>query len=291
MKAATARTGKPNSRPYAPRRLPPRRRPGRAGRSVGGHYDVRQRAAGYAPIIATFGALAVPAIIVLFTLPPKPAPQTAPFIALAAGLLILAMIGSFTGAIGMAAIGAEQEPTANLPAAIMFVAVPAALSVIAVLAAFEVLAAIYLPHSKTLFAVIVGVGGMAATFFTAFAIGDSWHTGPADPVERRLWLRTQWLRSHAQAYKWANLAGGIGVIPAVTGILVRILGAGVAPTTSVVNWLVGSGLGLVITGTAFGMLRTSHPVDGVQKSLRPFEAFGTTLAIGLYVLTLMIFLP
>src|SRR6185312_16060264 len=101
--------------------------------------------------------LAVPAITVLFTTS-KGGNET--LITLAAGLLVVAMLGSLTGSVALAAVGAEEDETANLPAAVMFIAVPVVISMVSVLAAFEILAKIYLPESKTLFAVITGVGGV-----------------------------------------------------------------------------------------------------------------------------------
>ena len=68
----------------------------------------------------------------------------------------MAMIANITSSIGMAAVGAEQDATANLVPAVMFLAVAVAVSLVAVLAAFEVLAAIYLRDSTKLFAIITG---------------------------------------------------------------------------------------------------------------------------------------
>lgn len=64
-------------RPRA-RRLPAPAQSAELNRSEG-RYDVRRGAAGYSPVIGTFGALAVPAIIVLFTVPRPPGPQQAPW--------------------------------------------------------------------------------------------------------------------------------------------------------------------------------------------------------------------
>src|SRR6202040_642395 len=97
-----------------------------------GRYDIRQGAAGYAQIIGTFGALAVPALFVLFAVPQASSSQRAPLVALAAGLLIVAILASTGGAIGLAAIGAEQELTGNLVPAVMFLGVAASVSLVTV---------------------------------------------------------------------------------------------------------------------------------------------------------------
>src|SRR5882757_6325916 len=153
-----------------------------------GRYDIRKGAAAYAPIVGAFGALAIPTVTVLFTAS-KP-PHADKLVVLACGLLVIATIGSLAGSIGLAAIGAERDQTANLPAAVMYTAVPVVISLLAVLASFEVLAAVYLPHEKELFAVTTGVGGLLGTFFTSFAVGDSWQSGPSDPVLKATWQAT-----------------------------------------------------------------------------------------------------
>jgi hypothetical protein len=256
-----------------------------------GRYDIRQGAAGYAQIIGTLGALAVPAIFVLFTVPQASSPHKAPLVALAGGLLIIAMLASIGGAIGLSAIGAEQDLTGNLVPATMFLAVAASVSLMTVLGAFEVLAAIYLPESTTLFAVITGVAGLIGVFFTALSIADSWHTGPRDPARRRAWQATQWIRSRQQADSSTLTATGVGAIPAVTGIALRIAGIHISLPSTGVAWLVGSSLVLAIGAIVLAGLRTRHPVDGYAKGLRFWEAYGTTLLISFYALVLMIWLP
>jgi hypothetical protein len=210
---------------------------------------------------------------------------------MAGGLLIVAMLASITGAIGLAAIGAEQDLTGNLVPAVMFLAVAASVSLVTVLGAFEVLAAIYLPKSTTLFAVITGVAGLAGTFFTSLSIADSWHTGPRDPVRKRAWQATQWIKSQQQADRQTLIAVGVSAIPASIGIALRIAGFHITPSTATVTWLVSSSLVLAMGAVAIAGLRTRHPADGVQKGLRVWEAYGTALAIGAYTFVLMLLLP
>jgi hypothetical protein len=40
-----------------------------------------------------------------------------------------------------------------------------------------------------------------------------------------------------------------------------------------------------------GMFRTQHPENGIQKGLRRREAYGTTIAISLFTLMMMIYMP
>jgi len=254
-----------------------------------GRYDIRRGAEGYAPIIGAFGVLAVPAIVVLFTVPrPRGA---APLVSLAAGLLIVAMTASIASAIGMAAIGAEQDATANLVPAVMFLAVAVAVSLVAVLAAFEVLAAIYLRDSTKLFAVITGVAGLAGTFFTALSIADSWHTGPSDAEEKARWQKTQWIQTQQQADQRTLRVTAVSAAPVGTGVVLRIAGVHAMVTPALATWLVVVSFSLAMAAVGRGAFRTRHPVDGPQRGLRRREAYGTTLAISLYALVMMIFLP
>lgn len=259
--------------------------------SVQGRYDLRQGAGGYAPIVGALGALAVPGIIVLFTVPTKPSRDTALLITLAAGLLIVSVIGSLIGSISLAGVAAEQELTANIPPAVMCVAVPVVISIIDTLAAFEVLSAIYLPHSKTLFALIAGAGGACGVFFTAFAVGDSWHAGPTDEADRERYIRKPWIRSHEEAYRKTTEVALVSLVPIVLGMFLRGFHVTVPVSSSIVNWMVGTGLVLSIAGVLAGNNRTAHPPTGIQIPLQPWEAYGTTLILGLYVLAFMILLP
>lgn len=140
------------------------------------YYEIKQGVAGYAPIIGTIGALAVPAIIVLFTARVPPGHRV--LVTLAASLLIVGMLGSLTSAFVMAAIGAAsadcQSSTGNdvrsgsrrgiyrgRPIGIRG---PGS----------------YLPaRVKLTLRRNSCVGGLAGVVFTAFGVGDSWNSGPA----------------------------------------------------------------------------------------------------------------
>lgn len=258
---------------------------------IEGRFDVRSAAAGFAPIVGAFSALAVTAIIVLFTIPSRPTPYKAPFVALAAGLLVVAMISSFVGSFGLVSIGAEEDATANLVPAMMYMHASVMISLVLVLAAFEVLAAIYLPESKTILALITATGGLFGSLRCSFGVSDAWSAGPTDSDERSCWLRTQWIQSHAQAYRLTSRVMLISSVPIVLGVILRLLGADEVPTTVSVNWLVGTGFVLTVTTNILGIVRSRHPVDRVQRGLRRVEGFTIPLSISLYVLVLMIFLP
>jgi hypothetical protein len=256
-----------------------------------GRFDVRHAAAAFAPIVGAFSALAVTAIVVLFTVPPQPSSYRAPFVALAAGLLVIAMIGSFAGSFGLAAIGAEGDSTANLVPAMMFMHASVMISLVLVLAAFEVLSAIYLPESKTLLALITATGGLYGCLRCSFGVSDALYAGPSDENEKTIWIRDQWIQSYPLAHKWTNWVMRVSALPIVLGVILRLFGVEGVPSTVSVNWLVGIGFALTMTLNIMGLFRSRYPIDGIQRGLQRIEGFAIPLSIGLYVLVLMIFLP
>ncbi|MFJ4848272.1 MULTISPECIES: hypothetical protein [unclassified Streptomyces] len=255
-----------------------------------GRYDLRRGAASYAPIVGAFGALSLPTVTVLFTAERPPGQDT--LIAMACGLLVVAMIASLTGSIALAAIGAERDHTANLPAAVMYAAVPVVISLLSILASFQALAAVYLPHEKTLFAVTTGVGGLAGTYFTSFAIGDSWQAGPRDPAVRQGWRPSQWIKGKDDAYRKANRVAITSAVPAAAGIVLYALGLHFRIGSTGVNWLVACSLVLAVAGTFLGVQRTTHAMeDSAQRGVRSWEAYLTSATMGVYTLAVLVCLP
>ncbi|MFD8306048.1 hypothetical protein ACFV29_27455 [Streptomyces sp. NPDC059690] len=254
-----------------------------------GHYDVRRGAAAYAPIVGAFGALAVPTVTVLFT---SAHPGKKILVTLATGLLVVAIIASLTGSVGLAAIGAERDETANLPPAVMYLAVAIVVEIVSVLAAFEVLAAIHVRSARPLFASITAVGGLAGVYFTSFAVGDSHGTGPRHPRIRRAWVKEQWVQDQKDAYAKANRLAAIGSVPIFAAVLVRIFIGHFKPNNGSVYTLVGVGLALAMAGVFLGVQRTAHALTNEdQKGLRGYEAYSTTVAASLYTAALILFLP
>jgi hypothetical protein len=254
-----------------------------------GYYDIRRGAAGYAPTIGAFGALSVPAVVVLFTTRPAGSDET--LVALAAGLLVVSMIGSLIAAIGMAAIGSETEHAANLPPAIMFVAGTVVTSLVDILAAFEVLAAIYLREARFILTVITAFAGILGVFFTTLALADSWFTGPSDGKRRRKWLKKQWLRSQKQAQKATRDVTLVALAPVVAGLALRLSRVAVPPTMVSVDVVIGAGLLLCVAGVVAGSLRTMHPRKAYSPAVRRGEAYGITLTVSCYTLLVLLFLP
>lgn len=72
-----------------------------SGAATHGHYDLRKSAGNYAPIVASFGALAVTAIVVVYSSGTK---GTVDQLTAATGLLAVAVLASFLGAFGFAYI-------------------------------------------------------------------------------------------------------------------------------------------------------------------------------------------
>lgn len=205
----------PSPTPTAP--PPALRQPSqdRAPRSLRGHagtkpdgpdegfYDPRRGATGYSPVVATFGALAVPALVVLFTnLNDIPADR----LVLSSGLPVVGIIGSLIGAFGLAAVGTERDGTANLGAVIMFIGVPVAVSMFSVLGAFEVLADVFVPNATKAFLFMEGLGVVFGVYLIAVAVGDAptLHPRTLTPDEFDQWRAKQWLQNRRMSYEAAN---------------------------------------------------------------------------------------
>jgi MFS family permease len=234
----------------------------------------------------------VTAIVVVFTVPTSRPTYGGLYIVLATGLLVVSMLGSLLGAIGLAAIGAEVHPTANLAGSIMYIGVPVAVSLAAMLGAFHVLAALYVPEATGLFIMIVAAGGLFGVIFVAFTIADSTSLGPVDEEEHIRWSQTKkWLRTRKEANRQANLVGLIAILPIVLATIARFSGIQVHPGRAGTYALVGVGIGLTMVGTLASLMRSAHRPDYRQMELRRPEALLTTEAIALYVSLLIIFLP
>lgn len=219
---------------------PPDGAPSTSSESTEGHYDARRGAAGYAPIVGTLGALAVPAVIVVFTIPPAD-PSGGQALAFSAGLLVVTVIGSIVGAIALAAIGAERSLTPNLTPAIMFAAVSVVIALVDVVAAFEILASLALPHARLLLQLITGIAGSLGIFFTSLALGDSWATHPANSPHYAAWKSAEWITSQREADSAALRVAGFGVLPVLAGTVCRasgtVDGATVMPSTASSPWI------------------------------------------------------
>lgn len=259
-----------------------------------GRYDPRKGAQGYAPIVASFGALAVTALVVVFTSPPAVQDQDHAIQTLTAGLLAIAVFGSFAGSFALAAIAAEDDPTANIPAAVMFIAVPVSLAFLGILGSFEALAATFLTPSTKLFALITVAGGAATVFFSAAVVADSWSMHPTrmhvDSLTR--WREQQWIQNQREASKAANTLITVGVAPMLLVFMLRLFDVHWAMNLDGVNVTVGVGIALTLAGTGIALVRVRHPDDGNhQIGLKPWEAWASTAAISLYAFWLALILP
>ena len=258
-----------------------------------GHYDPREGAKGYAPIVASFGALAVTAIVVVFS---TSNPQTnSELVTLTTGLLAISVFASFLGAFGLAAVGAEKDPTANLPATVMFMAVPVALAFLGILGAFEVLAATFVPQSTLMFTFITGAGGAVAVTFSAYVVGDSWGMHPTTidvAAEFDQWSDKHLINSSADANYHANLLVCIGCIPVVIALVLKVVGVRLPFGVVGVNVAIGAGIVLALAGTMAGLRRARHPSLGnEQLSIRRWEAWTATMSVSAYTAALLLILP
>lgn len=266
-----------------------------AGEEYGqeGRYDVRRGAAAYAPIVGTFGALAVAAVPLVFTqFSRHTAPTTVTF---ATGMLIVGLLGSLTGAFCFAAIGAQRDPTANLAPAVMYGAVSTVVAVASILAAFEVLASVYVSEAKAMFEIIVASGGVYGCLMTSMVMTDLHTLGPRDRKLLGEWrAHQQWrpLKTRASADRWARNMSGVGALPILAALSFRFAGLNVQPTRASAYLAIGVGMFLALGGASLGAFRTVHKLNPKdQLGLRPGEAIATTLTIGFYVGLLLIVLP
>ncbi len=256
-----------------------------------GYYDARRGAAGYAPVVGTFGALAVPAVVVVFTNLPA-AQRHSEAAAFATGLLVVTMLGSIIGAISLAAIGGESALTPNLTPAVMFAAVPVVIALVDVVAAFEILASLALPPARLLLQLITGISGALGVFFTALALGDSWATRPAPQAPGYTeWNSTEWITSQKDADRAALYVAGLGVVPALVGTVLRATGLHLTAHVTAANTIILSGLALTVVATVSSALRSRHPEGASSRGTRPWEAYTTTLATSSYTVILLLFLP
>lgn len=256
-----------------------------------GQYDVRKGAAAYSSIVASVGSLAVTAIVVIFTVAndvPKP------IIALATGLLAIAFMGSLLGAFGFAAIGAENDPTANLAGAVLFASVPTSMALLGTLGAFEVLAAIYVSESARLFLVIVGAGGTFAIVFTAVSIADSvgLHPRLMNAQQLRAWRGRQWLKTRHQALRVTWTVIGTCATPVIVLTTLRyfevISQADLSATQ--VNWELAVGVAICLGG-GLGSLVVHPHMGNDQRSLGRFRAWAPLILIMVFTCILVITLP
>ncbi|MGO9976033.1 MAG: hypothetical protein ACLP01_25165 [Solirubrobacteraceae bacterium] len=165
-------------------------------------YDVLRGAAAYAPILGGMGGFVVAAVVLVFTFAPEHALSNQhALLGRATGLLVLALVSCLLGAFALAAIGAERTLTANLPAAVLYAGATAAIGVVALMVAFEVLAAIFLPGSKSLFAMLVVGAEVSAGVLVALVLGDAWIPYEEHP---ELGAAKRWLGSEKKATLWAT---------------------------------------------------------------------------------------
>jgi len=106
----------------------------------------------------------------------------------------------------------------------MFMHASVMISLVLVLAAFEVLAAIYLPGSKTLLALITATGGLYGCLRCSLGVSDALYAGPSDPNEESSWRRTQWIQTYRQAYKSTTHVMVVSALPIGLGVILRSLG-------------------------------------------------------------------
>lgn len=254
-----------------------------------GWYDARRGAAGYSPIIGTFGALSIPAIFLLFNqdVVVKEGPT---FTVFAIGMLIVSLLGTMFGAIGLAAIAAETEPTANIAPAIMSISVSISVGLATLFAGIAVVANEFVPEADWLFLALVAITGMAGAFLTAAAIPDSVGLGPEKGSP--LWAVYPWIDSGEKAVRHFLIAASVAAVIDAGALTVRLsTRASVPLSVAFVSWVIVGSVGLVLTGMVYAVIRTAHDTKGMQTGLRRAEAYVTTIVGAGYAAFILFILP
>lgn len=252
-----------------------------------GSYDVRAGAQSYSQIVGTVGGFAVTAVVLVFTIAPSKLAAHPSEFSMATGFLALGLVGCLLAAFSLAAIGAEREPTANLPAAVMYVGGATVIALTAILAAFEALASVLLPGSTELFALIVGGGALAGVAFNSFSVADAFYSGPDDPA----WLATQWIDSRIKGDRVSLELTGVSAVAVAVAVGLHLAGVRISLSQHSANVLVIVGIVLAIAGPLSSLLRTRHPIAGHSKGLTAWEAWLIQAVTCGYLAFMIICLP
>ena len=225
-------------------------------------YDVRRGAAAYAPIIGGLAGFVVTAVVLVFETVASHHGEAPILFGRVTSLLVLGLIACLLGAFAFAAIGAEWEPTADLPAASLYAGSATAIGAVAIMAAFEALAAIYLQETKPLFVLMTAGAAIVATVLVVLVLGDAWSLAPSH----------HWLGDQEKAFRAAIAASILAVIPLVAGTGLYFSGTHIALGTNGTQWLIGLGIGFsVITGLG-SLYRTMHSATDKHRSIARTEA-------------------
>lgn len=255
-----------------------------------GQYDIRKGAAAYSSIAASVGSLAVTAIVVIFTVPSGVSEAS---IALTAGLLAIAFLGSILGSFGFAAIGAEQDPTANIGKAVLYASVPVSIAIVGTFGSFEVLASIYAPKSVWVFGAMTGLAGFFSIVFTAASIPDSvgLHPRTMDTKGYDAWRRRQWLQSRAHATGVMYIVVAACGLPVLCCTIVRFYaGRLIVLDTTGVNWVILLGAAFTLVGAILSFV--GHPEQGNdQRSVVRRDAWVPHVLISVFTCILLLTLP
>ena len=244
-------------------------------------YDVRKGASAYAPIVGGIGGFVVTAVVLVFEIASSRHGDPPALLGHATSLLVLGLISCLLGAFAFGAIGAEQKPTAALPAASLYAGSATAIGAVAIMAAFEALATLYLQDTKPLFALITAGTAISSAVLVALVLGDAHISAPSG----------HWLNDQKRAYRAAKIASAAVFLPLAGGAILYFMDIRIAVGEAATHWFVGAGIVLSMLGGLGSMFRTMHVNDGGTKSLSKIEAFLVLGCLVLYLLALVLFLP
>lgn len=196
-------------------------------------------------------------------------------------MLVLGLIACLLGAFALAAIGAERELTADLPAASLYAGAATSIEVVAIMAAFEALATIYLPDTKSLFALMAAGAAIASAVLVSLVLGDAWISAPED----------HWLGSQRAGVYWGSVTSAVSAATLIGGTVLYFAGIKVAINDQATHWFVGVGMGLALASGLGSMFRTMHSVDGKHRAIAKGEAFAVLGGLVTYLSVLVLCMP
>ena len=240
-------------------------------------FDARAGAAAYAPILGTVGGFVVTAVVLVFEIVSSHNGEYPNLLGRATSLLVLGLIACLLGAFALGAIGAEKKLIPELLAATLYAGAAAAIGVVAIMAAFEVLAAIYLPETKSLFALLVIGTSVGAAVMVALVLGDGWTVIP----------NRHWLGTKRRGYLWGTIAAGSATFGVAVGALLYFLHCRVAVGPGATHWFVGVGIVAALVTGVGSMFRTMRPLGALTKT----EAVLVLGSLTAYLVAVLISMP
>jgi hypothetical protein len=261
-------------------------------------WDIRIAAKMYAGILGSVAGFVVTAVVLLVTVAAtSKSPSNASEIALAAGFLIMALIGCLLGAFGYSDIAAYTKTSSNQLVGSIWLGSTVLVAIVAILVSFEIIAGIWLPQARTLFMVTASSAALAGIIFHITSFADyTQEQGPrrgltiparlhgicaalhlTGPVSRISYPP----KVHLEAATWTSMVTIEGAFIVGAGIVIRWVGVQFSHSMTVDNLVIGTGIVLMAVSAIFGVRKASVPPGstGGQNSARELIIVQTICAL------------